>query len=579
MSNSRHPHRLMSTPASGSDFRRPASTPIFRVPLHPSRGSRLAIGVLLIAPILLAACARTSGDAPSAAAPASTAAVTVAPPMVRDYLNPLDVPVADPQILHDGGMYYLYGTTASDEGLEVFSSPDLVHWRRHGFCYHETPTSWGQIDFWAPEVIRKGDTYYLFYTANNPAAHVRSICVATSPSPLGPFVDRVTPIMPPNRGFIDASPYLDPSTGIHYLYVMEENLRPPKIWVARLSDDLLSLASDLTECLTASQPWETGWVEGPFVIKRGDWYYMTYSGCGYASPNYAVGVATAKTPLGPWTKYPHNPVLYRTAAVSGPGHNSIVDSPDGSELFIAYHRHLTYRGSWQRELGIDRIQFIENAPDAPIFVVDGPTHVPRPFPSDAKPHALGASDEFNGTTLDFSRWMSFGEDRERWRVEGGSLCVTTQDGDVYQERLDAKNLFLQYAPEGDFAIETRVDFTPEADFEQAFLMVWQDESNFLKIASVFSGERKFEAAREVNGKYTSGPMENRKGTPVRLRIEKTGTHYDFFVRGEADASWEKVTAGFDADFRQIQVGLGAIAPVSNAPRLAKFDYFRIELRK
>src|SRR5690606_24658200 len=109
-----------------------------------------------------------------------------------------------------------------------------------------------------------------------PTVGYRDICLATSSSPLGPFTDVAAPFMNLGRAFIDASPFYDPVSERHYLYVMEESLRPPQLVVGRLAPDLLTLDSALTPCVTATQPWESGWVEGPLVFLHAATYYMTY---------------------------------------------------------------------------------------------------------------------------------------------------------------------------------------------------------------------------------------------------------------------------------------------------------------
>jgi GH43 family beta-xylosidase len=76
-----------------------------------------------------------------------------------------------------------------------------------------------------------------------------------------------------------------------------------------------------------------------------------------------------------------NPVLKKdlSIGVSGPGHNSVTNSPDGKETFIVYHTH-TYpqnpRGD--RNMCIDRMTF-ENG----VVKVQGPTPSSQPFPSGA----------------------------------------------------------------------------------------------------------------------------------------------------------------------------------------------------
>ena len=94
---------------------------------------------------------------------------------------------ADPTIFVDtDGTYYLYGTSSnSDTGFYVYRSADMKNWqgpvgKANGFCLTGA-TSYGTTGFWAPQVVKRGDTYYMFYTANE------QIAVATATSPMGPL--------------------------------------------------------------------------------------------------------------------------------------------------------------------------------------------------------------------------------------------------------------------------------------------------------------------------------------------------------------------------------------------------------
>jgi GH43 family beta-xylosidase len=140
------------------------------------------------------------------------------------------------------------------------------------------------------------------------------------------------------------------------------------------------------ELLEASQPWErVNWAhnrcnEGPTVFRHGKKYYMTYSANDTSSPNYGIGYAIASNPLGPWKKGSANPVLATNKAVgaSGPGHNSLVLSPDGKEMFIVYHTHAdANHPSMDRVVNIDRVHISSSG----ILTVDGPTRSPQPMPS------------------------------------------------------------------------------------------------------------------------------------------------------------------------------------------------------
>src|SRR5690348_571481 len=92
---------------------------------------------------------------------------------VDTYANPLDVLIADPFIYREGDTYYLYGT-AADDGLYVWTSHDLVNWRRNGYALKRTQSSWARRNFWAPELFKYRGKYYLHFTAQN-ANHDRRI--------------------------------------------------------------------------------------------------------------------------------------------------------------------------------------------------------------------------------------------------------------------------------------------------------------------------------------------------------------------------------------------------------------------
>lgn len=304
------------------------------------------------------------------------------------YRNPVGVDIADPDVLLHEGVYYLYGTSAGD-GFKVWTSTDLAHWEPRGYAFQRTEESWGRDLFWAPCIVEDDGAFYLFYSARGPVAGGGSslrLAVARSDSPTGPFTDIAAPLFDPGQSVIDADVLID-EDGRAYLYYVRDVSENPQseIWAVRLADDMRSVVGEPVLCLKPSQPWEgTKWNEAPFVMRYGDTYVMTYSAQGFYDPRYAVGYATAPGPMGPWTKAGNNPILRRTDRVSGPGHNTIVPSPDGSEWFIVYHVHKNLKGGSPRELAIDRL-IIDQRPDGTVRLrVHGPTTEPQPLPSGAE---------------------------------------------------------------------------------------------------------------------------------------------------------------------------------------------------
>ena len=68
--------------------------------------------------------------------------------------------------------------------------------------------------------------------------------------------------------------------------------------------------------------WDESCIEAADIIKDYDTYYLYYHGWAedeqkWPRPAYRLGVATAKHPLGPWTKHPGNPIMTKFGYVGG----------------------------------------------------------------------------------------------------------------------------------------------------------------------------------------------------------------------------------------------------------------------
>ncbi len=488
---------------------------------------------------------------------------------VTTFANPLDVVIADPFVLRQGPTYYLYGTTDARSGFKVWTSTNLVDWRSRGFAYRKNDTDFGQRHFWAPEAFEHKGKFYLHYTAAS-KEHSQRIVLAESDSPLGPFKEVKAPWFQSKLCVIDSHVFKDDDGQLYLYYVLDcsEN-GDSEIYVRKVSDDLV-VSNEDTFCAKPSQPWEGDqWNEAPFVIKRGDAYLMMYSANGYFDSRYNVGYATAPSPLGPWTKAPENPVLRHTKDVSGPGHNALIESPDGTELYAIYHTHQLMTGGPKRHLATDPVKVIEEPGKPPRLVFEGPSATPQPLPSGAKVFA-GVSDEFSTNELGAS-WTTFNERRSNWKLDDGFLTVETRDGDVFEERTDLQNLFLQYAPADDFAITTRVTFTPKENYQHASLYVWQDHNHYAKLALCYDDGLRLETAREVGGKYEKHLSD---ATDERfLRIRKTGDKLTFHVSADGE-DWRQLDVTFDVKFHDVKVGIAAGSPAGK-PAEAKFDFFRM----
>lgn len=270
--------------------------------------------------------------------------------------------LADPDVMLDHGIYYLYGTR-DQAGFPVYSSTDLLHWKRGPEVFRCRRGMWGESRYWAPSVIAWHGRYYLFYSCLGPLSRSggrmsHRVCIAVSDRPTGPFRPYIAPLPLIGKAVIDPDVFVDPATGHAYLYFvadMSEN-EISQIFVARLNDTLTATIGEPVLCIQPSQIWEGRfWNEGPDVFERNGIYVMTYSAQFWHSPDYGVGFATSRTPTGPWTKNPGNPIMQHWRHLFGSGGDCIVPMPKGQDMAIFYHADGP-PGTRRRDTYVDRLR-------------------------------------------------------------------------------------------------------------------------------------------------------------------------------------------------------------------------------
>lgn len=108
------------------------------------------------------------------------------------------------------------------------------------------------------------------------------------------------------------------------------------------------------------------------MIKHNDTYYLEYSASGTQWLSYATGVYTSKSPLGPFTYAPNNPVLRKTTGVvTGPAHGSVVKGPEGN--WWQFYTIVLANPPGGRRIGMDPVGFDK---DGNLFV-KGPSETPQ----------------------------------------------------------------------------------------------------------------------------------------------------------------------------------------------------------
>jgi hypothetical protein len=105
-----------------------------------------------------------------------------------------------------------------------------------------------------------------------------------------------------------------------------------------------------------------GWIEGQWMKKIGQRYYLLYSGSGTQYSTYANGIAISEE--GPLSGFKpqknHNPFTYkRHGLLRGAGHGCIADGPDGT-LWTFYTNCFCFNHMYERRISMDPVGIDEN---------------------------------------------------------------------------------------------------------------------------------------------------------------------------------------------------------------------------
>jgi beta-xylosidase len=346
---------------------------------------------------------------------------------VNTYRNPVIAgDFADPSVIRVGDSYYAAGTSSEwGPAYPIYTSKNLVDWQYVGPVFAQIP-EWTMGSFWAPELFYRNGTFYCYYTARRKSDKHSYIGVATTKDLKKGFTDHGL-IIEWTSEAIDA--YVVEDKGKLYITWKAYGLDKGKtieLLGAELAPDGLKVTGKEFNLITANkEDWEAGGAEGQAIFKRGNYWYMLYSGnsCCGSKCNYMVGVARAEKIQGPWVKYSGNPILVSDDVWKCPGHGTVVTTPD-NRYFYLHHAYsasdFTFVG---REAVLSEIVWDE-ATKWPVFRYGKAT------PAQAESPAGTSIASYPGVNIDFSqpipnvRWIHDVHYPEpKYAVQNGALKI------------------------------------------------------------------------------------------------------------------------------------------------------------
>ncbi len=280
--------------------------------------------------------------------------------------------VHDPVMAKEDGVYYMFTTGM---GIGMMSSTDLQEWKQEKSPLDPIPAWASELvpayrgHTWAPDIIKVGDNWYLFYSCSTFGKNISAIGVATNKT--------LNPNSPDYKWtdlgmVIRSQPGINDWNAIDPNIVIDENGTPwmtfgsfwDGIQLVQLADDMKTTIGEPVT-IARRRPAEsvahgnetanTNAIEAPFIVYHDGWYYLFVSYdfcCKGLTSNYKTAVGRSKTITGPYVDEEGNAMtecggevlIASSPEYSGVGHCSVYNY-DGKWYFVAHAYDKSKRGA------------------------------------------------------------------------------------------------------------------------------------------------------------------------------------------------------------------------------------------
>jgi xylan 1,4-beta-xylosidase len=272
---------------------------------------------------------------------------TICNPMNLSYRFCLDEPsrreAADPTMVMFKGEYYLFASKSGG----YFHSTDLINWDL--ITSAELP-----LEDYAPTVVEMRDSLFFMASANAP---VKIYKTANPKTGKWEIAKADFPI-----GMIDPDLFLD-DDGRLFFYYGCSNSKP--LYAVELDPKSFNPIGNPIETFNSNKAdygWEQSgdynnqpenpWLEGSWMTKYNDRYYLQYAIPGTQFKSYCDGVYVSDKPLGPFRLSPNNPFSSKPEGfIGGAGHSSTFKDRYGNYWHISTLT-ISQKHMFERRLGL-----------------------------------------------------------------------------------------------------------------------------------------------------------------------------------------------------------------------------------
>lgn len=275
----------------------------------------------------------------------------------KNTLAEIDTP--DPAVVYKDGYYYM---TFTHNGADIMvmksRTIDFKQAERKVVWYPDIGTNYS-AELWAPEIQFLQGKWYIYFAADDGQNenHRMFVLEANTDDPMGSYTFKGQVKDDTDKWAIDGLA-MELNDKLYFVWSGWEgdiNIQQ-NTYIAPMSDPLtisgprvLLSEPDLEWEKAGGPPYIN---EGHSILHHNGQVHIVYSGAGSWTPFYALGMLSLKEGADPlvasnWTKA-QEPILKMDddAGVYGPGHNSFVTSPDGTEQWIVYHATTAPTDGW-----------------------------------------------------------------------------------------------------------------------------------------------------------------------------------------------------------------------------------------